>query len=255
MARRKPLKTDTGVNLNIGAIMTVSLFLILLTFFILLNSIAVLDEKRIRLSIGSLMGSFGSLSGGLSASRGGELALPPSAPMQKKGLAVSRLLSLINRDVADHISFVENDGKEIITLNQKAFFDDKLRFKESAYPVLECICDLARSGDFPVEIAGHTAQIPAEETGFESNWEPSILTATQVFRYLASEGKIRAERLSAYGCAGYRPIASNETRLSRKKNARVEIVLHVNAPAYAKRILSKKPSGIFTYKKFDFKVF
>ncbi len=236
--------------------MTVSLFLILLTFFILLNSIAVLDEKRIRLSIGSLIGSFGSLSGGLSASKAGELALPPSAPMMEKGLAMSKLLSLMNRDFADQIRLEVNDGEEMITLNEKILFDkDKSRLRTSSYPALRCICDLMKNGDYPVEILGHTAGIPAEEKGYESNWELSTLMAMQVFRYFTAVGNINADRLEAFGCGSHRPIASNDTRLSREKNARVEIVLHINAPAYARRIFMKKPSGIFTYKKFDFRIF
>ena len=45
--------------------MTVSLFIILLAFFILLNTLAVPDEARQRLALGSLMRNFGVLSGGV----------------------------------------------------------------------------------------------------------------------------------------------------------------------------------------------
>ena len=55
MAKRKREgEGDSGVN--VGLIMTISLFLILLTFFILLNSIAEVDERRTRIAIaGTLM--------------------------------------------------------------------------------------------------------------------------------------------------------------------------------------------------------
>jgi hypothetical protein len=45
MMIKKKKRTYDGPELNVGAIMTISLFLILLTFFVLLNSIAVIDER------------------------------------------------------------------------------------------------------------------------------------------------------------------------------------------------------------------
>jgi chemotaxis protein MotB len=53
--------------------MTVALFLILLTFFVLLCSIAVIDEEKTRVAIGSLIGSFGSLPKGLSPLEHGKI--------------------------------------------------------------------------------------------------------------------------------------------------------------------------------------
>ena len=78
---RKKRNFDDDSRINVGLVLTVSLFLILLTFFILLNSIAVLDDRRVRLGLGSLLGAFGSLPGGLSALDTGESIIPASAPM------------------------------------------------------------------------------------------------------------------------------------------------------------------------------
>jgi hypothetical protein len=77
----------------------------------------------------------------------------------------------------------------------------------------------------------------------------------QVFRYFESVGQINPDRLEAYGCGSHRPIVSNDTRQSRGQNRRVEIILHLKDPPYIKRIYRKKPSGIFTYKKFGFRIF
>jgi chemotaxis protein MotB len=255
MARTKRNMED-GPESNIGPIMTVSLFLILLTFFILLNSIAVMDDRRIRLSLGSILGAFGSFTGGFSASKSGELAVPPSAPMMEKALDLSKLLLNMNKDTRGEITFQSIDDKEIITINDKVLFDeDKSKLKTSSYPVLNRICDFIIKGDYPVVIVGHTDNRPAEEKGYKSNWELSTLMPMQVFWYFESVGQINPDRLEAYGCGSHRPIVSNDTRQSRGQNRRVEIILHLNAPPYIKRIYRKKPSGIFTYKKFGFRIF
>ena len=67
-------------------VMTVALFIILLAFFIVLNSIAVVDERNTLEALGSLTGSFGILPGGLSASREGEIRVISSEqiPMEDR---------------------------------------------------------------------------------------------------------------------------------------------------------------------------
>lgn len=256
---RKKKNIDDELKADIGAIMTVSLFLILLTFFILLNSLAVFDEKKIRLSLGSLLGAFGSVSSGSSASNTGKLTPLPSTPMIKKGLDHNKLLNIINIDVKDKISLKSHEGKEIITINEKFLFDEndenKLKLKTSSYPVLSELCDFIKNGDYPVEIAGHTDNRLAEEKGYKSNFELSALMAMQVFKYFESAGGIQPDRLEAYGCGSHRSIVSNDTRQLRAQNRRVDIILNFSAPAYIKRIYRKKPSGVFTYMKFDFRIF
>jgi hypothetical protein len=79
--------------------------------------------------------------------------------------------------------------------------------------------------------------------------------AINVLKYLISKGGVTPIRLTAYGCGNNNAITSNESIQSRAQNRRVEIDLIYKAPAYIKRIFSKKPSGFFTYKKFDFKIF
>ena len=255
MAKKKR-KIDVEPAANIGSLMMVSLFLILLTFFILLNSIAVLDERRMRLSLGSILGAFGSLSGGFSASKSGNLAIPTSAPMIEKAINLTKLLMEINKDATGIITLQSLEDKEIITISDEVLFgEDQSKLKTSSYPVLIRICDFIKKGDYPIEIAGHTDNRPAEEKGYKSNWGLSALMALQVLKYFESVGEIHPDRLEAYGCGSDRSIASNDTRQSRAKNRRIDIILNLNAPTYIKRIFRKKPSGIFTYKKFDFRIF
>jgi len=255
MARKKK-KTRGEKKQDIGGVMTCSLFLILLTFFILLNSIAVLDEKRVRLSIGSLLGAFGSLDKGFSPSKSGDIALPPSSPMVKKEILMERILSLIQKDTPGEISLETRDSQEVLVLDDKILFDEKNHeLKKNAHPFLDEICTFIADGTYKVEIAGHAAGVPVDKNQYRSNWELSTSMAMKVLKYFESNGGIKANRLEAYGYADKRPAVTNGTRLSREKNSRVEIIIHEEMPPYKKRIFMKKPSGVFTYKEFDFNIF
>ncbi len=253
---KKKRDIDDVPGVNVGLVMTISLFLILLTFFILFNSIAVIDERKTRPAIDSLVGAFGSFKGGLSALSTGTSLMPPTAPMIEEELKLEDLLAFMDKKIVGGIKIVSRGDKEIITINEEVLFEkNKFGLKSSSYPLLNEICTFIKEKDYPVEILGHTDNRPAQEKGYKSNWELSTLMAVQVIRYFVEKRKVLPERLTAYGCGGYKPIASNDTRQSRAQNRRVEIMLHFKAPSYIKRIYRKKPAGIFTYKRFHFRVF
>ena len=75
-SRRKNQDAEAGPDLV--QMMTISLFIILLAFFILLNSIAVFDVQKKLLVLDSLLGNFGVLTGGMSVveGKGREMRLP-----------------------------------------------------------------------------------------------------------------------------------------------------------------------------------
>ena len=258
MNKKKKKKIDDD-GADIGMVMTVSLFLILLTFFILLNSIAVIDEKKKSIAIGSLIGAFGGLPGGLSPLETGKSIMPPSAPMVKEELSLERLLSYMNKATTTwpgDIRVEEVGDKLIITINEKVLFsEDRSDIKSSILPILDKLCGIIKKGNYPVEIVGHTDNMKTEKKGYGSNWELSALMAIQLAKYFISKGAVSSKRLNPYGSGSFRPTSSNDTRQSRSQNRRVEIILNYKAPNYIKRVFRKKPSGFFTYKKFDFKIF
>ncbi|MBW1675918.1 MAG: OmpA family protein [Deltaproteobacteria bacterium] len=256
MSVNRKKNRNEGPPADVGMTMTVSLFLILLTFFILLNSIAVLDQQKARIAIGSLTGAFGNLLGGLSPMKTGEDIIPPSPAMISEPVTLKELISMTGKDMIKHVKIQEMKDREIITIKKSAlFYDDRLEIKPSSRELLDRLCEFINKGQYPVEIVGHTDNVPAAEKGYRSNWEISGLVALEVLRYMIQRGRVTPRRLTAYGSGSYRPIASNETMASRAKNRRVDIILNINAPPYIRRIYGEKPSGVVTYKEFDFKVF
>lgn len=253
---KKKRNSNDEPKVNVGLIMTVSLFLILLTFFILLNSISVIDQAKMRMALGSLIGAFGSFSGGLSALKTGSFPMPPSMPMIDEKIKIDELLSAMDKQMADLITIKTYKDKEVITLNEKVLFEkNKFQLIPSSFPLLSKLSSLINKGDYPIEIVGYTDNRPAEEKGYSSNWELSTLMAIQVLRYFVEKGKVMSKRLTAYGCGSNNQIVSNDTKQLRAQNRRIDIILSFNMPAYMKRIYRKRAAGWFSYKKFDFKVF
>ena len=76
----------------------------------------------------------------------------------------------------------------------------------------------------PITVEGHTDNQPISNAQFPSNWELSTTRATNVVRFLISQG-VNRYRLGAVGYADLHPIASNATAAGRARNRRVEIVL------------------------------
>ena len=148
MAKKKR-KIEDEKGADIGLILTISVFLILLTFFILLNSIAVIDDRKARLAIGSLVGAFGSFSGGLSPVRTGEAdrVVPISSPMIDKKLSMDDLLSLMGQDLSGQIKVESNKEQDKIILSEDFLFEgNKDVLKAASCPVLNKICSFMKKG-------------------------------------------------------------------------------------------------------------
>ncbi len=255
MPKTKPhIKKSSAMN--VGRVMTVSLFLILLTFFILLNSIAIIDEKRMRAAIGSLVGAFGGLPGGLSALDTGSNLMPPSPPMIEKELEVADLIEQMDASLARQITIHNVRNRAIITIDAEALFlKNSLRINPLLIPFLKKLSHSINQKKYPLEIAGHTDNQPGSEKGYASNWELSTLMAVQLLKFFESQGAVRSGRLAAYGYGSQQPIAPNDSHASRAQNRRVDIILNYKAPAYIKRLYQKRSSGFFSYKRFDFKLY
>ena len=254
MAKRsRGVENDSGSN--VGLVMMLSLFLILLTFFILLNSIATMDERRTRVAIGSLMGAFGIFKGGTSPLGTGDNTMIPFAPKLMDTSNKDDLLSLIDRKMMGEIKIESKEGKGMITIYENTLFDETtLRIKPSAKPLLDQLSGFINKGAYPVEIVGHTDNRPAEEKGYKSNWALSTLMAIQVLRYMVEKGRVLPGRVAAYGKGDLNPITTNDTRKSRAQNRRIEIFLDYKAQPHIRRIFKDKKSAFITYKKFDFRI-
>lgn len=256
MKKKKNQSGGSGADAGFRS-MNVALSAILLAFFIVLNSLGAVDEKATLTALGSLTGSFGILPGGLSTSQEGEVRVISGdhVPMDARETESVEISSLggAGRGVVD---IQKTPYGEVVSIRDRLLFDEgSYRIKTSAYGFLKRLCEVINQGDYPVEITGHTDDVPAEEKAASSNQELSSFRALEVFKFFAVVGKVSPSRLVAFGCAEHKPIASNETRQTRARNRRVDIVLAKKASDPLSGIYEKDPSAFVVFKRFVFRVF
>ncbi|MEA1960907.1 MAG: flagellar motor protein MotB [Bacillota bacterium] len=76
-----------------------------------------------------------------------------------------------------------------------------------------------------IRVEGHTDNLPIHNNKFLSNWELSVLRASNVVHILQDYGGIPPDRLSIIGYSEYRPLVANEDVKTRAMNRRVDIVI------------------------------
>lgn len=226
MARKR--KSDGGGYSSFTVLFT-SLSVILLAFFILLNSMAVIDDKKVRKALGSVLGSFGILSGGFLFEKG-EGVLPFVSPIVKKKIDFQDTLSgleryLVESGVGDDASIQQSKQGVVITIASKVIFSSgSEEIDPKAFKILDKISQLIKATRNHVRIEGHTDNVPIKTIKFPSNWELSTARAVSVLRYILSKGEISPDRLSAVGYGEHHPLVENTTLENRAKNRRVSIV-------------------------------
>jgi len=144
---------------------------------------------------------------------------------QTKRLLEERLSSEINDQ---QVKLQMMDKGLVISFVADVIFDSgKAKIKTEAYPVLDKVARVLTENvpQLNVGIEGHTDNVPVKLSKWKSNWELSSARSLSVLHYLADKKGISPDRLSAIGYGEYHPVASNDTRVGRQANRRVEIVI------------------------------
>lgn len=124
----------------------------------------------------------------------------------------------------------EGEGFAFITFTNNIFFDgDQYILKSEGKRVLDelsMVIDDVSGHIGEIQILGHTSQAdPNVPNDVESDRFLSSNRATEVLVYLQQKNIIESSKLVSSGFGQFRPCSSFETRESRAKNRRVEILI------------------------------
>ncbi len=147
------------------------------------------------------------------------------SPEQQTNIADEILKQLKTIEGDDLVIEVE-PGTISLRLPEAILFETgKSLLLPAADELLIKISPVLMQHDFPVSVEGHTDNVPIYSPLFPSNWELSSARASMVIRKLGEMG-VPYTRLKAVGYADTVPIDSNETEEGRRRNRRVNIIIH-----------------------------
>lgn len=209
---------------------------LLLTFFVLLMSMANLDPVRFTEASSSLKDAFGIHARPAHV----EFAIPilPAPPKTKFQPIHTEMTQKIYQRVKAQIEKLEL-GKDVDAIKQDAdtiilrvnntvlFKPGDHRLSPSSYPTLRHLADIIRPLPMTLRIEGHTDDRQVAQGIFADNWELSIARSVSVTRFYEQGELLPLDRMSAIGYGSARPIVPNTSEENRAKNRRVDFVLRV----------------------------
>lgn len=235
---------------------------LLLTFFILLFSMAIIDKQKFAEVAFSLRSSFSNISGGdtFNENNGDSLiSITPyenalkeaeetdesdkkenyenkselndseSADKKKAAIAAAKVnIEKLIKDMGltENIKVIEEEDIVIFRVDSLILFDTgKADLKDTAKPVIEKMGSVLEDLKTDILVQGHADDRPISTAIFPSNWELSTKRATNVVKHLVEFGGMEQKYLTATGNAEFKPIVPNDTEYNRQKNRRIDIVI------------------------------
>ena len=234
---------------------------LLLTFFILLFSMAAIDVQKFEEVAFSLRSSFAKISGGdMFYEDDGKsiISMTPYDNASKESSTNENEANnnefkenelneseAINNKLADikaaqidieklikemglneNIKVIDEEDRVILRVDSLILFDaGKADIKASGKFVIEKMGFILKELKTDILVQGHADDRPINTTIFPSNWELSTKRATNVVKYLAETSGVEEKYLTATGNAEFKPIVPNDTEYNRQKNRRIDIII------------------------------
>ncbi|WP_028579361.1 OmpA/MotB family protein [Desulfogranum japonicum] len=209
---------------------------LLLTFFVLLLSMASMDPVKFVQAKTSIKDSFGWRT--TAAPKRYTIPIIPSPP-KSEFTPIPRETKMhyyrkIQNDLKmtqlmDQVDAIERDNDSIVLrINDSILFDKgQTTLNPSSYPLLRKIADIVRPLPMSMRIEGHTDDTPVTSPSL-SNWDISVARAVAVMRFYNRGEIFSIDRMSAVGYGSSRPVVSNTSEENRAKNRRVDFILRSN---------------------------
>ncbi|MBW9158917.1 OmpA family protein [Clostridium sp. FP2] len=226
---------DEGIN-NEWLATYGDLVTLLMCFFVLLYSMAVIDQSKAKQAIASLnnMGAFSQQSGAKPSAGNGMLdknaAIVGSAEQQMDNI-YKEVKKIVDKKNLQSSIEVENQQKGVlIRFKDDMIFDTaSAELKPGAKAILTQMSDVLKKYNKNIRVEGHSDNIPIKTGKYESNWELSSARAISVVKFLTSEippdKRIKEQSFEVAGYGAFRPIVSNDTEKNREKNRRIELII------------------------------
>ncbi|WP_077529913.1 flagellar motor protein MotB [Vreelandella utahensis] len=262
--KRRPRRGNTSSSSPGWMTTLADMFMLLMTFFILMLSFSSMDAEKYRAMVTSLVEAFNMAPDQMPEPQGladedtespaisEDVPIPldgaPAAPSEGEAIlrdqasakparpdvdpGVEQLASMLISEMEEAVSEEQIDvgfdrQRVVIRFNDQATFPvGSAELIPDIRPVVADIVDIVARCDGEVIVTGHTDNRPIVSDRYRSNWDLSAARAVSLVHELVLNRAIPAENVVAAGRAETRPIADNDTAEGREKNRRVEIEIY-----------------------------
>ena len=235
------------------------LLILLLTFFVLLLSMATIDKRKKRLALNSFVGAFGFKPGALSIlgkPKGTNITVG-DAPLVEEDIQFERLRNVaMKHNLESDVSMTKQLERTVISFNNRILFQpgsDKI--EPGARKFLIELVDTLKKGVRLIEIRGYT---DPTETAFQKDklkysMYLSSKRAFSVYHFLREQSEILIEKMVAHGFGTITPEESSEGNRPGS-NRQVEIILDEEEEIPYRLKTPKKKGSLLDFKGFLFRV-
>lgn len=223
---------------------------LLLTFFVLLLSMANMDPVKVLEASSSLKDAFGMHKEPAHV----DFAIPvlpsppiaPYSPIQQHTTqkVYDKIKSQIDsRRLENNVGVIQNDDESIILrINDSVLFNrGSAQISPKSYSILRTVADIIRPLPMDLRIEGHTDDIPVSDSKF-SNWDLSVERAVSVMRFFTQSDLLPLDRMAAIGYGKKQPLVPNRDDISRAKNRRVDFFLKLQSNKNKTQLASPRSS-------------
>jgi chemotaxis protein MotB len=211
---------------------------LLLTFFVLLLTMASMDPTKFVQAKTSIESAFGWRT--TAAPVDYSIPIIPSPPTAEftpiPRQAAVQYFKRIETDLKmtrldTQIEAIQRDNDSIILrIADSVLFDNgQATLNPSSYPLLRKIADIVRPLPMTLRIEGHSDIVPMAP-GQRSNWDLSVERAVAVMAFYHRGGLFSLDRMAAAGYGETRPVAANTSKENRGRNRRVDFILRSDRP-------------------------
>jgi len=147
---------------------------------------------------------------------------------------ITERMKSIARDVKTAMASLERQGQVRVTQSPRGitveisastlFASGDATLQPQSAQALAAVAKVLADIDNPIQVEGHTDNVPISIPAFPSNWELSSARAGSVVRLLVEQG-VPPSRLVAVGYADNKAIDTNATPEGRARNRRVNVLI------------------------------
>jgi chemotaxis protein MotB len=198
-------KEEDSISTNAWMATYCDLMILLLTFFVLLLSLATIDNNKKRLALNSFVGAFGFKPGAQSVignPKGLNITVG-SAPMVKEDIQFERLRNVaLKHGLKSELSMSRQLERSVLSISNRVLFaPNEYAINEESSEFLLELSNVLKDGPKLIEIRGYAdySETVFEEDPFMYSMNLSSKRALAVFNLMMTKGGIPAEIMVAHG--------------------------------------------------------